>query len=70
MPSQSRRKTYGGLRKFLEQSICSAALMSDSGPQAALNMSVGLRGGSGTSAPHLTNAETIPATKPINAARV
>ena len=39
------------------------------GPQAALNISIGLLGGSGTSAPHLTKAETTPATRPINAAK-
>ena len=30
---------------------------------------MGLLGGSGTSAPHLTKAETTPAIKPINAAK-
>ena len=43
--------------------------MALSGPQAALNISIGLLGGSGTSAPHLTKAQTTPATRPINAAR-
>ena len=43
--------------------------MALSGPQAALNISIGLLGGSGNSAPHLTKAETTPATRPINAAR-
>ena len=43
--------------------------MALSGPQAALNISIGLLGGSGTSAPHLTKAETTPAIKPINAAK-
>ena len=43
--------------------------MALSGPQVALNISIGLLGGSGNSAPHLTKAEITPATRPINAAR-
>lgn len=43
--------------------------MALSGLQAALNISIGLLGGSGTYAPHLTKAETTPATRPINAAK-
>lgn len=56
-----------GLEKLREQSIASAALIALSGPQAASNISLGLRGGNGNFPPHLTKADIIPIGMPSSA---
>ncbi len=50
-PQPVSKKNIRWIEKITRQSIWPAALINDSGPHAALNISTGLRGGNGTSAP-------------------